>query len=37
VHDARDARALPETLRNEVVPLFYDRDADGRRANGLAA
>jgi starch phosphorylase len=29
VHDARDARALLDTLRNEVVPLFYDRDADG--------
>jgi starch phosphorylase len=29
VHDARDARALLDTLRNEVVPLFYDRDGDG--------
>ena len=25
----RDARALLDTLRNEVVPLFYDRDGDG--------
>ena len=24
-----EARLLLDTLRNEVVPLFYDRDADG--------
>jgi starch phosphorylase len=29
IHDARDARALLKALREEVVPLFYDRDADG--------
>ncbi|MGE0445813.1 MAG: alpha-glucan family phosphorylase [Vicinamibacterales bacterium] len=28
-HDARDASALLRTLREEVVPLYYDRDADG--------
>ena len=29
IHDARDARALLKVLRDEVVPLFYDRDGDG--------
>lgn len=29
IHDARDAAALATTLRNEVVPLYYDRDRDG--------
>ena len=29
VHDARDASALSGALRNEVVPLYYDRDRDG--------
>ena len=29
VHDARDAWALSGALRNEVVPLYYDRDRDG--------
>jgi len=29
VTDARDAEALISVLENEVVPLFYDRDADG--------
>jgi starch phosphorylase len=29
VHDARDAEALRTVLAEEVVPLFYDRDADG--------
>ncbi|MFB6263844.1 MAG: alpha-glucan family phosphorylase [Bradymonadaceae bacterium] len=28
--DRHDARALYQTLENEVVPLYYDRDADGR-------
>jgi starch phosphorylase len=28
-HDARDARALLATLRDEVVPLYYERDRDG--------
>jgi len=27
--DARDAEDLYQVLENEVVPLFYDRDADG--------
>ena len=27
--DDRDARALLDILEHEVVPLFYDRDADG--------
>jgi starch phosphorylase len=29
VHDARDAAALGRVLRDEVVPLYYQRDADG--------
>jgi len=29
VHDARDGEALLRTLRDEVIPLYYDRDADG--------
>ena len=29
VHDARDAGALATVLRDEVVPLYYDRDRDG--------
>jgi starch phosphorylase len=29
ITDARDAQNLIEVLRNEVIPLFYDRDADG--------
>ena len=29
VHDARDASALVNVLRDEVVPLYYDRDRDG--------
>ncbi len=28
-HDQRDADALLAVLKNEVVPLYYDRDADG--------
>lgn len=27
--DADDARSFYETLENEIVPLFYDRDANG--------
>jgi starch phosphorylase len=27
--DARDAEALYNLLENDVIPLFYDRDADG--------
>jgi starch phosphorylase len=29
VHDARDGADLYRVLREEVVPLFYDRDRDG--------
>jgi starch phosphorylase len=29
VHDARDGSALMRVLRDEVVPLYYQRDADG--------
>ena len=29
VHDARDGSALSRVLRDEVVPLYYQRDADG--------
>jgi len=29
VHDARDAEALRRVLRDEVVPMYYERDADG--------
>ena len=28
-HDARDAHALMRVMRDEVVPLYYDRDRDG--------
>ena len=29
VHDARDAEDLRRTLREEVIPLYYQRDRDG--------
>jgi len=29
VHDARDAESLVNVLRNEVIPLYYNRDRDG--------
>ena len=29
VHDAQDAEALQRTLRDEVIPLYYQRDHDG--------
>ena len=29
VQDARDATSLYQTLQNEVIPLYYDRDRDG--------
>ena len=29
VHDRRDAEALLKVLRDEVIPLYYDRDVDG--------
>jgi starch phosphorylase len=28
-HDARDAHALLTALRDQVIPLYYDRDRDG--------
>jgi glycogen phosphorylase len=28
-HDSRDAESLLRVLRDEVIPLFYDRDRDG--------
>lgn len=29
LHDMRDGEALLKTLRDEVVPMYYDRDRDG--------
>jgi starch phosphorylase len=29
VHDARDGEDLHRTLREEVIPLYYERDGDG--------
>jgi starch phosphorylase len=29
LHDRRDAEALMRTLRDEVIPLYYNRDRDG--------
>ncbi|MBL9085138.1 MAG: alpha-glucan family phosphorylase [Planctomycetales bacterium] len=29
IHDKRDGESLFETLKNEVIPLYYDRDRDG--------
>ena len=29
ITDSRDAKSLYETLEQEVVPMFYDRDVDG--------
>ena len=29
VHDFRDAESLLRVLRDEVIPLYYDRDRDG--------
>ena len=28
-HDARDAKGLLSVLRDEIVPMYYDRDRDG--------
>jgi starch phosphorylase len=28
-HDIRDAEATLRVLRDEVIPLYYDRDRDG--------
>jgi len=29
LHDQRDAAALLETLRDRIIPLYFDRDVDG--------
>lgn len=29
IHDERDGEALYDVLKNEVIPLFYERDRDG--------
>jgi starch phosphorylase len=29
IHDERDAESLFQTLKNEVIPLYYNRDRDG--------
>jgi starch phosphorylase len=29
IHDRRDGEALARVLRDEVIPLYYDRDKDG--------
>ena len=29
IHDDRDAESLFQTLKNEVIPLYYNRDRDG--------
>jgi glycogen phosphorylase len=29
VHDLRDAQSLLSVLRDEVIPLYYERDRDG--------
>ena len=29
VHDARDGRALLSALRDQVIPMYYERDRDG--------
>jgi starch phosphorylase len=29
IHDQRDAEDLSRTLREEVIPLYYERDGDG--------
>jgi len=37
VHDAQDAEALQRTLRDEVIPLYYQRDNDGLPEAGSSA
>jgi starch phosphorylase len=36
VHDSRDGAALGKVLREEVIPLYYDRDRDGLPRNWIA-
>jgi starch phosphorylase len=35
-HDQRDSDSLVRTLRDEVVPLYYDRDRDGLPRHWIA-
>ena len=36
VHDSRDGEALIKALREEVIPLYYDRDSDGLPRSWIA-
>ncbi len=36
LHDERDAESLFNVLRDEVVPLYYDRDRDGLPKNWIS-
>lgn len=36
VHDSRDGEALAKVLRDEVIPLYYNRDRDGLPRNWIA-
>jgi starch phosphorylase len=36
VHDQRDGQALIKALREEVIPLYYERDRDGLPRNWIA-
>jgi starch phosphorylase len=36
VHDTRDGQALLRALREEVIPLYYDRDRDGLPRHWIA-
>jgi glycogen phosphorylase len=36
VHDTRDGQALAKVLRDEVIPLYYNRDRDGLPRNWIA-
>jgi starch phosphorylase len=36
VHDTRDGQALRRALREEVIPLYYDRDRDGLPRHWIA-
>jgi glycogen phosphorylase len=36
IHDGRDGQALRRALREEVIPLYYDRDRDGLPRHWIA-
>jgi glycogen phosphorylase len=36
IHDARDGQALRRALREELIPLYYDRDRDGLPRHWIA-